>query len=222
MDVLRRLGAERADERRLQLGVRAMVGAADDVRDLEVEVVDRATRADTSACRRRRSSVVWPKRSAPSASGSPIRCAASRWRTKRSLWRSGPSSQPTPSHSRSATIASAPPSTLRAGSVSSIRSRKRAAVLVGEAPVRDRAQRAAEMQRARRAGREAHADHARTLHRRCDGSHRTPSPVGIVSRTMDATRVHGFTPRFPPSSERGGPLRPPPRVFTSPYRLVLG
>ncbi len=33
--------AERADERRLQLGVRAMVGAADHVRDLEVDVVDR-------------------------------------------------------------------------------------------------------------------------------------------------------------------------------------
>jgi len=42
MDVLRRLAAERADQLRLQLGVGAMVGAADDVRDLEVVIVDGA------------------------------------------------------------------------------------------------------------------------------------------------------------------------------------
>ena len=39
MHVLRRLAAERADQRRLQLCVRAVVRAADHVRDLEVEVV---------------------------------------------------------------------------------------------------------------------------------------------------------------------------------------
>ena len=42
MDVLRRLEPERTGELALQLGVRAMVGAADDVRDLEVVVVDDA------------------------------------------------------------------------------------------------------------------------------------------------------------------------------------
>src|SRR5262249_48012427 len=40
----------------------------------------------------------------------------------RSLWRTGPSSNPTPSHVRSPSIASSPPGTVRAGSVSSIRS----------------------------------------------------------------------------------------------------
>src|SRR5581483_8275776 len=40
VDVLGRLAAERANERRLQLGIRAMVGAADDMRDRKVEVVD--------------------------------------------------------------------------------------------------------------------------------------------------------------------------------------
>ena len=42
MDVLRRLEAERARELLLKLAVRTMVGAADDVRDLEVGVVDDA------------------------------------------------------------------------------------------------------------------------------------------------------------------------------------
>ena len=41
VDVLRRLGPERANERGLELRVRAVVGAADDLRDLEVGVVDR-------------------------------------------------------------------------------------------------------------------------------------------------------------------------------------
>ena len=64
-----------AMQRGLHLGVRPVVGAADHVRDPEVEVVDRRSRADTSACRRARSSVSCPNRSAPSASGSPIWCA---------------------------------------------------------------------------------------------------------------------------------------------------
>src|SRR5689334_1421820 len=67
------------------------------------------------------SSVTRPNRSAPSASGPPIWCAASRWRTKRLLWWTGPSSQRTPSHSRSAAIVRAPSSTFRAASVSSTR-----------------------------------------------------------------------------------------------------
>ena len=40
VDELGRLGSERADQLRLELGVRAMVGAADHVRDREVDVVD--------------------------------------------------------------------------------------------------------------------------------------------------------------------------------------
>src|SRR6185503_14224959 len=47
---------------------------------------------------------------------------ASRWRSRRSLWRTGPSSHASPSHSRSRSSSSSPPGTLRAGSVSSIRS----------------------------------------------------------------------------------------------------
>ena len=42
----------------------------------------------------------------------------------RSLWRKGPSSQPTPSHSSSPRISSSEPATTRAGSVSSMRSTK--------------------------------------------------------------------------------------------------
>ena len=42
MDVLRRFEAERARKLSLELGVRAVVGAANDVRDLEIVVVDDA------------------------------------------------------------------------------------------------------------------------------------------------------------------------------------
>src|SRR5436190_2386007 len=48
--------------------------------------------------------------------------AASRWRSALLLARTGASSQSTPSHLRSRMIASSPPGTARAGSVSSIRS----------------------------------------------------------------------------------------------------
>ncbi len=58
------------------------------------------------------------RRAAPDASALS---AARRYTAPRSLCRSGPSSKSTPSHARSSRIASSPPSTLRAGSVSSIR-----------------------------------------------------------------------------------------------------
>ena len=58
MDVFRRLEAERASELLLQLAVRTMVGAADDVRDLEVGVVD-----DTREVIRR--TAVGPKQGQP-------------------------------------------------------------------------------------------------------------------------------------------------------------
>src|SRR5919201_5688475 len=58
----------------------------------------------------------------------PSRSPASRYRRCRSLWRTGPSSHSIPSHSRSRRIASSPPGTLRAGSVSSIRSRSQSAI----------------------------------------------------------------------------------------------
>ena len=99
-----------------------------------------------------RSSVVCPKRSAPSASGSPIRCAASRWRTYRSLWRRGPSSQrdAEPREVGLDRLGAALDVARGVGVVDP--QQKRAAVLVGEAPVRDRAQRAAEVQRSRGLG----------------------------------------------------------------------
>ena len=53
---------------------------------------------------------------------SPSCAAASSWRSRRSLCRTGPSSHSSPSHSRSRSSSSSPPGTLRAGSVSSIRS----------------------------------------------------------------------------------------------------
>src|SRR5438874_2816685 len=54
--------------------------------------------------------------------GTAAACAASMCRSARSLCRTGPSSQSTPSQRRSASTLSSPPGRLRAGSVSSIRS----------------------------------------------------------------------------------------------------
>ena len=122
MDVLRRLEAERAGELALQLGVGAVVGAADDVRDLEVVVVDdarevvgrravgpeqrRAAEADRAV------GVGLPDARAPPRGGA---------RRARSGG-TGPSFHGSPSHSRSSRIASTAPSTSRERSVSSIRS----------------------------------------------------------------------------------------------------
>ena len=63
MDVLRRLEAERAREPLLELGVRAVVGTADHVRDLEVVVVDDAREVI------RRAAVRPEERRAPEADG---------------------------------------------------------------------------------------------------------------------------------------------------------
>ena len=86
MDVLRRLEAERAGQRLLELGVRAVIGAADDVRDAEVVVVDDAREVVG------RAPVRPQERRAAEADGAvcirlPHHAAASRCRSARSLWR---------------------------------------------------------------------------------------------------------------------------------------
>ena len=124
VDVLGRLAAERADQLRLELGVRAMVGAANDVRDLEVEVVDRARELV------RRRAVRAQQRRLPEAQRAlGVRLAD---RVRRLAMAHEPlalAQRPlVPADAEPvevATIASAPPSTLRAASVSSIRSRNR-------------------------------------------------------------------------------------------------
>ena len=109
--------------------VRAVIRAANHVRDAERRGRPRRTRAGTSpfrpsgaaSCRRGRAAPSRPRR-APLHPSASARSTASAYTSPRSLCRTGPSSKPTPSHARSARIASSPPSTLRAGSVSSIRS----------------------------------------------------------------------------------------------------
>src|SRR5262249_6234465 len=88
---------------------------------------------------------------------------------------------------------------------------QRATVLFGEAPVRDGAERASEMQRAGRARREAHPDHARTLRARsskllvlyrlvlarltsCGGDPSYPSHVRTGRRTKLNRPILGGSP----------------------------
>jgi hypothetical protein len=115
VDVFRRLRAKGFVQSAVEPLVRPMVIAANDVRDPEVDVVHDAREVVGGR-------VVVAEESDASKRG-PTRSAASRYRSGRSLCRTGPSSQSTPSQSRSSRIASSPPGTLRAGLVSSMRSR---------------------------------------------------------------------------------------------------
>ena len=147
----------------LQLRVRAVVGAADHVRDLEVEVVDggrELVRRRAVGAQERR--LAEAQRALGVGLADQVRGLAVAHVRARSA---APAPRPRrrPSHSRSATIASAPPSTLRAASVSSIRSRsdppcssakRRFATALSALP------RCSEPGRARC---EAHASHVRTL-----------------------------------------------------------
>jgi hypothetical protein len=63
-----------------------------------------------------------PSSSRAAAPEARARSTASEYTPWRLLWRTGPSSHPTPSQERSSRIAPSPPSTFRAGSVSSMRS----------------------------------------------------------------------------------------------------
>ena len=125
MQHLRKPAAERVRDPPLNLLVRPVVGAADDVGDTELEIVGDGGRADTSRFHPGGQASSPPRRTEPSSSCtapcSSARPIASAYRADRSLCRSGPSSHATPSQPRSSRIASSPPGTLRAGSVSSIR-----------------------------------------------------------------------------------------------------
>ena len=150
-----------------------------------------------------RRSVVPPRvsRTAPSSSRSALpvasaRSAASACRELRSLWRSGPSSIRTPSQARSAAIASSPPSTLRAGSVSSIRRISDTAARVREAPVRDSRQRVSDVQRPRRARREADANrHALRVDRDVAGLRRDALEPRADRRIRARARTRPRAPR---------------------------
>ena len=155
--------AERANELRLQLGVRAMVAAADDVRDLEVDVVDRARELV------RRRAVGAQQRRPPEAQralgvglADLVRRLAMAHEAARSGAR-GPSSQrdAEPLEVGGDRLGAAFDVARRVGVVDP--QEQRAAVLVGEAAVRDRAERVAEMERAGRARSEADADHGASL-----------------------------------------------------------
>ena len=195
------LAAERRDQRSLHLRVRAMVGAADHVRDLEVEIVDRGReligRRAVRAQERRLPESERALRRRARRSGAPPRGAA---RSARS-GSSGPSSHAMPSHSRSAAIASAPPSTFRAASVSSIRSRK--APPCSSAKRRFATALSAPPRWSDPVG--LGAKRTRTMRARytgaCDGSRRHAIvPAGIVLRGLWMPRAFTvFTPRFPPS-----------------------
>ena len=120
MDVLGRFRAERLGQLAVQRLVRPVVVAADDVRDPEVDVVD-----DARELIRRRP--VLAEQRDPRRTGRRLQRVAAGRRDRAPGARSGgsgPRPSATPSHSRSRRISSSPPGTLRAGSVSSIRSRK--------------------------------------------------------------------------------------------------
>ena len=129
VDHLRQLAADRPGDPPLQLEVRPMVGAADHVSHREVEVVDdrgelirgRAVRAQQSGAvsAQAHGSLVVSSRSA----GAQGTLGGSRVQRPPLALSNRPLVVRTPSHSRSARIAASPPSALRAGSVSSMRSR---------------------------------------------------------------------------------------------------
>ena len=172
VDVLRRLGAERLEQPPVQRLVRPVVVPADHVRDRRSRCRRRRSRGGRSACRPRATSVVPSKRS-------PSVGAASRCRSRRSLWRTGPSSHSTPSHSRSSEDR-----LLAAGHVP-----RRVGVVdpqqqpVAERAVRDGAERVADVQRPGRAGREAGPDHPPKATRFAEPF---PSPNSALARASPA------------------------------------
>ena len=158
MDVLRRLGAEGVGDRLVERRAREQVLAADHVRDAEVEVVHDAWRGDTSAGPSARTSVVpgngaRPRR--PRCRSPPPPAGAAR--PARSGGR-GP--RPRRPRATRARRGSPPRTGHRPRGVGVVDAQHEdAAALVREAAVGDRGERAAEVQRPRRARREAHPDH---------------------------------------------------------------
>ena len=174
MDVLRRLGAERADERRLQLCIRAMVGAADDVCDLEVEIVDsRGELVGRRAVRTQQRRLAEAKRTFRVRLADQVRRLAVAHEALALAHRAFVPADPEPVEIADDRLPAARDVALGVCVVDP--EQERPVVLVGESPVRDRAQRTAEMQRTRWAGRKAHARHKRRRYatkttRQCPGS----------------------------------------------------
>ena len=142
------VGAERLEQPTVQLLVRPVVEAADDVRDPEVDVVDDAREVI------RRGSVLAQQRD-------PVEAVAELRRRPRgsapAARSGGPALRPTtsPSHSGRRMSSSSPPGTFRCGSVSSIRS----SIQSPSPPVGDSAERVPDMQGTGRARCETHALH---------------------------------------------------------------
>ena len=190
MDVLRRLAAERADERRLQLRVRAMVGAADDVRDLEVEVVDcRGELVGRRAVGAQERRLAEAKRALGVGLADQVRRLAVAHVALALAQRPFVPADAEPLEVGDDRLGAALDVPRRIGVVDP--QQEAAAVLVGEAPVRDRAQRAAEMQRPGRARREADSDHQASVSSACDGVLVRPS-----------TRSKRLVRRFRPQRRR--------------------
>ena len=180
VDVLRRLAAERADQLRLQLGVRAMVGAADDVRDLEVEIVDGAGKLVG------RRAVGAQQRGLPE----PERAFCIRLADR--VRRLAMAHIPLALAHRSLVPVEAEPAEVgldRLGAALDVAccirvvdpQEEAPVVVVGEPPVRDRAQRAAEVQRSRGARGEADSDHEAESRLEVDG-------VEVLQRDTDWSR----------------------------------
>ena len=162
VDVLRSRAAERSDERRLQLRIRPVVGAADDVRDPEVEVVDR------------RCELVG-RRAVRAQQGDPAEAERALGVGLTDLVRRLPvaheplalAERPlVPGHAEPFEVGDdrlRPSLDVPRGVRVVDPQQERASVLVGEAAVRDGAQRAPQVQRARRARGEANPRHGSGL-----------------------------------------------------------
>ena len=188
VDDVRRLRAERAVQIGVQLLVRPVIGAANHVRDPEVDVVDdaREMKGRRAVARARAARPGRPARR-------PAACAASRWRSARSLCRTGPSSQATPSQREIGDdrLLAARNVPRRVGVVDPQQQ------VVAEAAVGDGAQRVADVERSGRAGREPDASHGPSLPGRrghvsagcrCDRASSGPAPATPRARAGPGRR----------------------------------
>ena len=174
VDVLGRLRTEGTCQRPVELGVRQMVAAPDDVRDRELRIVHHRGEVVRGAA-------VRPQQGRIALALEPDRTAIVVRMTLLEQSRGGiaveseslalPERPLVPDHAQPFEIAQdaglglgIDPSDIGVVDPQG----ERAGALVGEAPVRDRGQRRAEMESPGRTGREAHSDHARNLeHCRC-------------------------------------------------------
>ena len=194
-----------------------MVGAANDVRDLEVEIVDRRRELiGRRAVGTQQRQLPEPKRALRVGLADLVRRLAMPHEALALQQRALVPADAEPLEVGDDRLGAARDVPGRVGVVDP--QQERAAALVGEVPVRDGAERAAEMQRPGRARREAHADHARTLHgltATVPAARTSPGgivPPGLWTRsTRPRFSLHGSLR----PSERGGAPSPraAPRLY---------